>query len=101
MYTMPNESEPPLTRSFDLLFRGVELTTGGQRIHNYDQLVASMRQCGLSPDDYEGYLATFKHGMCPHGGMGMGVERLVKQMLGLANVKEAAAFPRDRHRLAP
>ena len=101
MYTMPNTAEPPLTRSFDLLFRGVEITTGGQRIHDYGQLVDSIRRQGLDPADYEGYLAAFKHGICPHGGMGMGVERLVMQMLGLSNIKQACAFPRDRYRLTP
>jgi len=98
---MPNLDAPPLTRSFDLLFRGVEITTGGQRIHDYAQLVESIRSRGLDPCDFEGYLAAFKYGMCPHGGMGMGVERLIVQMLGLANVKEASAFPRDRYRLTP
>jgi len=101
VYTMPKADEPPLTRSFDLLFRGVEITTGGQRIHDYEQLVASMRSRGLEPECYRGYLAVFKHGMCPHGGMGMGIERLLKQMLGLENIKEACAFPRDRNRLEP
>ena len=101
MYTMPNLDEAPLTRSFDLLFRGIEITTGGQRIHRYEQLVESIRAHGLNPADYEGYLETFKHGMCPHGGMGMGVERLVMQMLGLPSIKEASLFPRDRYRLTP
>lgn len=101
MYTMPKLNEPPLTRSFDLLFRGVEVTTGGQRIHDYQQLVESIRSRGLNPDDYEGYLEAFKHGMCPHGGMGMGIERLLMQMLGLGTIKEACLFPRDRYRLTP
>ena len=101
MYTMPDEHSPPLTRSFDLLFRGVEITTGSQRIHDYQQLVESIRLRRLDPGDYEGYLAVFKHGMPPHGGMGMGIERLLKQMLGLANIKEASLFPRDRSRLTP
>jgi nondiscriminating aspartyl-tRNA synthetase len=101
MYTMPNEQEPPLTRSFDLLFRGVEITTGGQRIHDHDQLVDSISSRGLATAQFEGYLEAFKHGMPPHGGMGMGIERLLKQMLGLDNIREACAFPRDRHRLSP
>jgi nondiscriminating aspartyl-tRNA synthetase len=101
MYTMPDAARPPLTHSFDLLFRGVEISTGGQRIHEYDQLVASIRLRGLDIANYEGYLAAFKHGMPPHGGMGMGIERLIKQMLGLSNIKEACAFPRDRYRLVP
>jgi nondiscriminating aspartyl-tRNA synthetase len=101
MYTMPNLEAPPLTRSFDLLFRGVEVATGGQRIHDYEQLVHSIRSRGLDPAEFEGYLEAFKHGMCPHGGAGMGAERLVKQMLGLKNIREACAFPRDRYRLTP
>jgi len=101
MYTMPEPDAPPLTRSFDLLFRGVEITTGGQRIHDYAQMIESIRSRGLDPANYEGYLEAFRHGMCPHGGMGMGIERLLAQMLGLANVREATAFPRDRYRLTP
>ncbi len=101
LYTMPKQDEPPLTRSFDLLFRGVEITTGGQRIHDYQHLVEAIIAHGLVPADYEGYLECFRHGMCPHGGMGMGIERLLMQMLGLSNVKEACLFPRDRNRLVP
>ena len=101
MYAMPDSDAPPLTHSFDLLMGGVEITTGGQRIHDHAQLVESIRARGLDPADYEDYLAAFRHGMPPHGGMGMGIERLIKQMLGLANVKEASLFPRDRNRLTP
>jgi aspartyl-tRNA synthetase len=98
---MPSSEDPSLTRSFDLLYKGVEITTGGQRIHRYDQLVESFRKRGLNPGDVEGYLEAFRHGMPPHGGMGMGLERLTKQMLNLANIKEACLFPRDRNRLTP
>jgi nondiscriminating aspartyl-tRNA synthetase len=101
MYAMPDSAHPPLTHSFDLLYDGVEITTGGQRIHDYGQLVESIRSRGLEPADYEGYLETFRCGMCPHGGMGMGIERLLMQMLGLDNVKHASLFPRDRCRLRP
>ncbi len=101
VYAMPNAAEPPLTRSFDLLYRGVEITTGGQRIHDYAQLRDSMVARGLDPADYEGYLEAFRHGMPPHGGMGMGIERLLMQMLRLDNIREACAFPRDRYRLRP
>jgi nondiscriminating aspartyl-tRNA synthetase len=101
MYTMPDSQNPPLTHSFDLLMGGVEITTGGQRIHEYDQLAESIRSRGLEPADYEGYLETFRCGMCPHGGMGMGIERLTMQMLHLDNVKQASLFPRDRRRLTP
>jgi nondiscriminating aspartyl-tRNA synthetase len=100
-YTMPSADEPPLTHSFDLLFRGVEITTGGQRIHDHDQLVASMCSRDLDPAQCGGYLEAFRYGMPPHGGMGMGIERLLKQMLRLDNIREACAFPRDRHRLSP
>jgi nondiscriminating aspartyl-tRNA synthetase len=101
VYTMPMESDPSRTRSFDLLFNGVEISTGGQRIHRYDQLVESFRRRGLNPSDVEGYLEAFRHGMPPHGGMGLGLERFTKQLLGLSNVKEASLFPRDRNRLTP
>jgi nondiscriminating aspartyl-tRNA synthetase len=101
VYAMPHPSDPTRSASFDLLYNGVEIVTGGQRIHRYEQLVAAMRSRGLEPANYEDYLAAFRHGMPPHGGMGMGLERLTKQMLGLANVKEACLFPRDRNRLRP
>ncbi|MHC4717927.1 MAG: aspartate--tRNA(Asn) ligase [Planctomycetota bacterium] len=100
-YTMPDPADPTLTCSFDLLHNGVEVTTGSQRIHEYRQLLDSFEARGMSPADCEGYLAAFRHGMPPHGGMGMGLERLTKQMLGLANIKEACLFPRDRYRLDP
>jgi nondiscriminating aspartyl-tRNA synthetase len=101
VYTMPHATDPARSASFDLLYRGVEIVTGGQRIHSYEQLAGAMRSRGLNPSNYEDYLAAFKHGMPPHGGMGMGLERLTKQMLNLGNVKEACLFPRDRNRLRP
>jgi len=101
LYTMPDLERPPQTHSFDLLFRGTEITTGGQRIHGYAQLVDSIRANGLDPASYAGYLEAFRHGMPPHGGMGMGLERLIKQMLALPNVREACTFPRDRYRMTP
>jgi nondiscriminating aspartyl-tRNA synthetase len=101
LYTMPDLDHPPLTHSFDLLMHGVEVTTGGQRIHGHDQLVAGMRAQGLNLEDYSGYLEAFRHGMPPHGGMGMGIERLLMQMLGLTNVRSASLFPRDRSRMTP
>jgi len=101
MYTHFREEEPATSRSFDLLFRGLEITTGSQRIHDYDLLVEKIRERGLNPDDYTGYLTIFKHGMPPHGGLAIGLERLTMQLLGLSNVKEATLFPRDRRRLEP
>ncbi|HHY48085.1 MAG TPA: aspartate--tRNA(Asn) ligase [Firmicutes bacterium] len=101
MYAMPDKENPSLTRSFDLLFRGLEVTTGGQRIHDYNMLVESMRSRGLDPNRFSDYLETFKYGMPPHGGLAIGLERLTGRFLGLSNVREASAFPRDRDRLTP
>jgi nondiscriminating aspartyl-tRNA synthetase len=101
MYTYYREEDPGVSRSFDCLFRGLEITTGSQRIHGYELLVEQMRKRGLNPDNYTGYLTIFKHGMPPHGGLAIGLERLTMQLLGLTNVKEATLFPRDRHRLEP
>ncbi len=88
-------------RSFDLLYKGMEVTAGGQRIHNSDQLVGSIRSRGLDPSAFDFYLEVFKYGMPPHGGLAIGAERLTAQVLGLANVREASFFPRDRSRLVP
>jgi nondiscriminating aspartyl-tRNA synthetase len=101
MYTYFREEDPSVSRSFDLLFRGLEVTTGSQRIHEYELLVQKMRERGLDPAAYAGYLSIFKHGMPPHGGLAIGLERFTMQLLGLSNVKEATLFPRDRRRLEP
>jgi len=90
-----------LTRSFDLLFRGLEITTGGQRIHTHGLLVENIRKKGLDPDAFSSYIENFAWGMPPHGGLAIGLERLTAQLLGLANVREASLFPRDRFRLTP
>ncbi|MBT4722140.1 aspartate--tRNA(Asn) ligase [Candidatus Falkowbacteria bacterium] len=99
MYTMPDAEDPGYTMSFDLLFRGMEIVTGGQRIHDYDMLVESMKKFKLDPKDFEYYLMAFKYGMPPHGGIGMGLERVTWQLLGLDNIKQATLFPRDRVRI--
>lgn len=101
VYTMPRSDDPSLTTSFDLVFRGLEVTTGSQRIHDYDMLVGNMRKFGLNPDDFGFYLQTFRYGMPPHGGLAIGLERLTKQILGLDNVKEATLFPRSVRRISP
>ncbi|HEY5560230.1 MAG TPA: aspartate--tRNA(Asn) ligase [Clostridiaceae bacterium] len=99
MYTMPlGETE---THSFDLLFRGVEITTGGQRIHDYDMLINNIIYKGLTPELYHNYTKIFKYGMPPHGGLAIGLERITAQLLSLENVREASFFPRDRTRLTP
>lgn len=99
MYAYPADDK--FTASFDLLYRGVEIATGGQRIHNYKQLVDSIKKRGLDPKDFSDYLSNFKYGMPPHGGWGMGSERLTQKILGLKSVKEATLFPRDVRRLTP
>lgn len=101
LYAMPDADEPALTASFDLLMSGLEITTGGQRIHELDQLIASIRSRGLNPEHFDSYLDLFRHGMPPHGGFAIGLERLTSRLLGLGNVREASAFPRDRNRLTP
>jgi nondiscriminating aspartyl-tRNA synthetase len=100
-YTMPAPHDPSVTNGFDLLFRGTELVTGGQRIHRYAQLVQAAQAKGLAPESIEGYLEAFRYGMPPHGGCAIGLERFVMLMMGLSNLREAALFPRDIHRLAP
>lgn len=99
MYTMEDVDDPGYTKSFDLLFRGVEITTGGQRRHDYDNLIEGIKAKGLDPEKFSYYLQAFKYGMPPHGGWGMGLERLTQKMLGLHNVKEATLFPRDINRI--
>ena len=102
MYTYDDEEDPGYTKSFDLLFRGVEISSGGQRVHEYDALIEKIKSKlpGVDPEEQFGfYLQAFKYGMPPHGGMGMGLERLTAKIVGLANAKEAAIFPRDRNRI--
>lgn len=99
MYTMPLGEEG--THSFDLLFRGIEITTGGQRIHNYNMLVENMKYKGFNPNDYDSYLSIFKYGMPIHGGLAIGLERITAKILGLENVREATLITRDRKRLVP
>ena len=100
-YTMDDPEDPRYTLSFDLLFRGVEITTGGQRIHNYGQQVEKLKARGMEPEDFSGYLLFHKHGAPPHGGLGIGLERLTMQLCGLDNIRRASLFPRDRPRLEP
>lgn len=100
-YTMEDPADPEFTLGFDLLFRGLEITSGSQRIHDYHEQVAKMKRLGLDVDDFEGYLMTHKYGAPPHGGLGIGLERLTMQLLGFDNVRWAALFPRDMGRLTP
>lgn len=101
MYTMPNKENPSITDSFDLLYKGLEITSGAQRIHNHEMLLASFKEKGLHPEKFQSYLNTFRYGCPPHGGFGIGLERVVYKLLELTNVREASAFPRDCTRLIP
>ncbi len=100
-YTMPDSEKEGDTCGFDLLYKGLEISTGGQRIHNYQQLTENMKKKGVKKDGMEFYLDVFKYGMPPHGGWGMGSERIIQQMLGLKSIKEATLFPRDVKRISP
>ncbi|HNW28024.1 MAG TPA: aspartate--tRNA(Asn) ligase [Spirochaetota bacterium] len=101
MYTMPDERVPGYTRSFDLLYRGIEITTGGQRIHDYEMLKENMKMLGFNPSEFRHYLETFRFGMPPHGGLGLGLERLTMKIMNLKNIREASLFPRDINRITP
>ena len=97
-YTHPQPDDARWSNSFDLLFRGLELCTGGQRLHRYEDYVAAL---GGETAGYEGYLEAFRHGMPPHGGFAIGLERFVARLVGAQNIRETTLFPRDRTRLAP
>ena len=100
-YAMDDKDDPRLACKFDLLFRGLEITSGGQRIHDYNEQLAKMKRQGLDPEDFKFYLESHKYGLPPHGGLGIGLERLVMKLIGAHNVREASLFPRDINRLLP
>ncbi|NHI83766.1 MAG: aspartate--tRNA(Asn) ligase [Candidatus Thorarchaeota archaeon] len=100
-YTMPSLTDEGMTESFDLTYKGMEITTGSQRIHLYDLLVERFRVKGFNPADFSFYLDPFKFGAPPHGGLGLGVERLTMQLLDIENIREAILLPRDRDRITP
>jgi nondiscriminating aspartyl-tRNA synthetase len=100
-YTHPQPSDPRWSNSFDLLFRGLELVTGGQRLHRPGDYEAAIRARGEDPADYAAYLQAFRHGMPPHGGFAIGLERWVARLVEATNVREVTLFPRDLHRLTP
>jgi nondiscriminating aspartyl-tRNA synthetase len=100
-YTHPEPGRAGYSNSFDLLFRGQEIVTGGQRLHHHDDYLAALRERGLSREPYDGYLQAFRYGMPPHGGFALGLERWVARLVGARNIRETTLFPRDLHRLAP
>jgi len=99
-YAYPMEAYPELTNTFDLLCAGTEITSGGQRRHTYDSMVEGILSKNMDPKNFEDYLSIFKYGMPPHGGFGMGLERLTMTLLGLKNIREASLFPSDPKRIA-
>ena len=100
-YAMDDPADPTYTLSFDLLYHGLEITTGGQRIHDYQMLLDKIEKRGMTTEGMEQYLAVFKYGMPPHGGLGIGLERLTMKLVGEDNVRETTLFPRDLSRLEP
>ena len=100
-YAMDDPADPTYTLSFDLLYQGLEITTGGQRIHDYNKLMEKIEKRGMESEGMEQYLSVFKHGMPPHGGLGIGLERLTMKLVGEDNVRETTLFPRDLSRLEP
>ena len=100
-YTMDDPANPGMTLSFDLLFRGLEVTTGGQRIHDHGMQVEKLRAFGLDPEDFEGYLQAHRYGLPPHGGLAIGLERMAARILNVDNIRLTTMFPRDVKRLTP
>lgn len=100
-YAMDDPNDETFTLSFDLLFKGMEITTGGQRINDYNKLIEKIEKRGMTEEGMEHYLSAFKHGMPPHGGLGIGLERLTMKLIGEDNVRETTLFPRDLSRLEP
>ena len=98
-YSMPDPKDPEFSLSFDLLFRGLEICSGSQRINDYEKLLSVMKERGLNPKNFEMYLQTFKYGLPPEGGFSYGLERVTMKLLGLGNVREASLFPRDMERV--
>jgi nondiscriminating aspartyl-tRNA synthetase len=100
-YAMDDPADPKFTLSFDLLYKGMEITTGGQRIHDYEEQVKKMEARGMDAGEFTNFLMIHKHGMPPHGGLGIGLERLTMKLLDEQNVRETTLFPRDVSRLEP
>ncbi|MBP3359646.1 MAG: aspartate--tRNA(Asn) ligase [Clostridia bacterium] len=100
-YAMNSKDDDKLAESFDLLFRGLEITTGGQRIHDYGEQLEKLKKYNIEPEELGAYLDIHKYGMPPHGGLGIGLERLVMKLLNLQNIRQASLFPRDIHHLDP
>ena len=100
-YTMPDPEDPSLSNSYDFFLRGEEIVSGAQRVHDPELLAARAEACGIRVSTIQSYVDSFKHGALPHGGMGVGLERVVMLFLALPNIRLASMFPRDPKRLFP
>jgi nondiscriminating aspartyl-tRNA synthetase len=100
-YTFPDPAEPHVTNSFDLLFKGVDLVSGGQRLHRHEDYLRAFDARGMSAEGFAGFLQAFRHGMPPHGGFAIGLERWIARVVEAPNVRETTLFPRDLHRVSP
>ncbi|MGE5831260.1 MAG: aspartate--tRNA(Asn) ligase [Micromonosporaceae bacterium] len=100
-YTHPDPARPPYSRGFDLIFRGVELVSGSQRLHRYEEYVQVLAERGHALEPYQTYVDAFRHGLPPHGGFAIGLERFMMRLTGVGNLREVTLFPRDLHRLTP
>ncbi|HLJ35988.1 MAG TPA: aspartate--tRNA(Asn) ligase, partial [Ktedonobacteraceae bacterium] len=100
-YTYPDPQRPEYSNSFDLLFRGMEIVTGGQRLHRYEDYLAALEKANLPLEPFKEYIEAFRYGMPPEGGFAIGLERVLMQLTGIANVKLTTLFPRDINRLVP
>lgn len=98
---MDSKDNPEVTESFDLLFRGMEITTGGQRVHDYAMQVEKMERRGMNVEEFTDFLMAHKYGLAPHGGLGLGLERLTGKLLDFQNIRLSTMFPRDINRLTP
>lgn len=100
-YTMPDAEDPTVSNSYDFFMRGEEILSGAQRIHSPSMLIEKMKEKGVDPESMKGYVDGFRMGCAPHGGGGIGLERVLMLFLGLGNIRRASMFPRDPKRLEP
>jgi len=98
---MPNENDPEVCHSYDFLYKGMEISSGAQRIHKPDMLVEAIRSRGLNPENFDFYINAFRRGAPPHAGWSIGLERLTMQLTDRRNIRECSLFPRDRTRIEP
>jgi aspartyl-tRNA synthetase len=100
-YSMPKKDDPKLAEAFDLMYKGLELASGGTRVHQEALLIKQLKEKGLNPKNFESHLQNFRAGLPPHAGFGLGLDRLMMALTGVKNIRETVLFPRDRHRLTP